>query len=111
MLPFDRFALGGIIALAMLLLAAIVYAMSSRKRGNTVVIVGPSDSGKTLLFELLVSGKHAATHTSMVANEFTGVFFLEKTASPSPAPVHLVDFPGQMRVRTQLQARGCMARV
>jgi signal recognition particle receptor subunit beta len=102
---FDRFALGGIIALAMLLIAAVVYAVSSRKRGNTVVIVGPSDSGKTLLFELLVSGKHVSTHTSMVANEHTGVLFIEKTVSPSPGPVNLVDFPGQKRVRGQLQAR------
>lgn len=63
---------------------------SSTKRGTAVLLVGPSDAGKTALFARLVHGRAVPSHTSMQPN--IGLL---------PPATRLVDVPGHARLRGQ----------
>ncbi|GAA6001128.1 hypothetical protein JCM10207_007425 [Rhodosporidiobolus poonsookiae] len=122
------------VLLVFLLIAAFkprrtpVAVKQKRKGTHTVLLVGPSASGKTALFSKLVYGNAPQTHTSMKENE--GVVkakwgagdeveaekgekdsLLDKEGDDEPAaaplatPLHLVDIPGHPRLRTRALAQ------
>ncbi|CAG7850486.1 SubName: Full=Uncharacterized protein {ECO:0000313/EMBL:CCA73386.1} [Serendipita indica DSM 11827] len=67
------------------------------KSGSIVLLVGPSDGGKTAIFSSLVYNHAPPTHTSLQQNV---AFF----RSPSPfhrKPLQVVDIPGHPRIRGQ----------
>ena len=66
-------------------------------RGNAVLLVGPCDAGKTMLWHQLTGGStHQGTVASMTPNEAEGPLAGE---APGARPVLLVDVPGHPRVR------------
>jgi signal recognition particle receptor subunit beta len=71
--------------------------------GNTCLILGPVNSGKTALFFKLQdkSSDLKQTHTSMKENEAKIVISGE--GSQKDRAVHLVDIPGHERVRSRYQ--------
>jgi len=87
-----------------LLIVFAVTRLFKKKTGNTILLAGLCDAGKTALFFRLRDGDLYSTHTSIKENE--GVFMLR---SEKPAdykkykPVHIVDLPGHHRVRGRIQ--------
>ena len=90
------------IAIGVGLLVGIVllFILTRRRLGvvsrRVVLLLGPSDAGKTSLFSQLVHGRSVDTYTSMVENSTTKSFSTESGASKS---VQLVDLPGHERLR------------
>jgi len=73
-------------------IALIIFMMfrrTSRKHGNAILLVGPSDAGKTAIFAALAHGRSVRTHTSMQVN-----------SAPLGAQ-RLIDVPGHPRLRGQ----------
>ena len=64
------------------------------KKRRSILICGPSDSGKTLLFSQLVHGKQIDTYTSMQEN-----FGILDLAESRKKPVDVLDLPGHERLR------------
>ncbi|KAH7104144.1 P-loop containing nucleoside triphosphate hydrolase protein [Auriculariales sp. MPI-PUGE-AT-0066] len=91
--------LGGslVIALLAVLIAVLFARRSASKRGTDILLVGPSDAGKTALLSALLrpDGRAAPSHTSMLPN----VAFLP--AESSKTRTRAVDIPGHPRLRTQ----------
>ncbi|KAL3984719.1 Signal recognition particle receptor beta subunit family protein [Acanthocheilonema viteae] len=86
------------IAFIVVLMSILAYVLKRRlARGNTVLIVGLCDSGKTMLFSKLINPKYSPeTYTSLKENRCEGV------SVTSGKLVTLVDFPGSERLRKQL---------
>ncbi|KAG8829220.1 hypothetical protein FRC17_006968, partial [Serendipita sp. 399] len=88
----------GSLLLALLLVAVAVFVRRGRsKSGSTILLVGPSDGGKTAIFSSLAYNHAPPTHTSLQQN---AAFF----RSPSPfqrKPLQIVDIPGHPRIRGQ----------
>lgn len=76
----------------LLFLLLVLFRKGKKKR--TVLICGPSDSGKTLLFSQLVHGKQVETYTSMQEN--IGILDLSEARKK---PVDVLDLPGHERLR------------
>ncbi|OCF35259.1 signal recognition particle receptor subunit beta [Kwoniella heveanensis CBS 569] len=96
-------AAGGLVVLFLLVSVLRPGKKAARRNGPaTVLLVGPSDSGKTSLFAKLVHGIYPQTHTSVVPSI---------TAFPLPSPyedgttknLRLIDLPGHPRLRDQLE--------
>ncbi|XP_015791177.1 signal recognition particle receptor subunit beta [Tetranychus urticae] len=83
-------ALGITVFIAFLTLVLLGFLSKSRK-GSRVLLMGLSDSGKTVLFSQLVSGKAVSTFTSMKQNECH--LNLERRS------VVMIDIPGFDRLR------------
>jgi hypothetical protein len=68
--------LTALIAGLLLLIAFIIYRRkfsATGQRGNTFVLTGRMNAGKTALFYALRQGEFRATHTSMMENDATFV--------------------------------------
>jgi len=91
-------AILGIIIFLVIALGKVTFART-KKRGNTVILVGLCDSGKTTLFLVLRTGRAGETVTSMTVNEDTFCLYKEPL---NGKPVHIVDFPGFHRLRSDL---------
>ncbi|KAL0091185.1 signal recognition particle receptor beta subunit-domain-containing protein [Phycomyces blakesleeanus] len=84
------YILAGIVTL----LAAVVasfFLLKKKQTGDTILLLGVSDAGKTALYTLIRFGKKALTVTSMKENEGS-VTLGNKTFG-------LVDMPGHERIR------------
>lgn len=91
-LDFDAVYTGVIFGLITLV---IIYIFTrKRARGNTLLICGPCESGKTCLFGQLLHKKSVETYTS--AKENTGHLKV-----PGRAPLPVVDVPGHERLRVK----------
>lgn len=86
----------GVVVGVILLIVLLRRQKSSARR--SVLIVGPSDAGKTALFSQLVHGRCVDTYTSMVENSDVKSIVCED-GSKSPKTVTLVDLPGHDRLR------------
>jgi len=92
-----------LIALAILVVVAvagIIFALKSsskkkKKTGDSIIILGSVNSGKTVLFLQIRDKKFRETHTSMKQNEDTFPIETERGTKT----VSLVDIPGHSRVR------------
>ncbi|KAK7693778.1 hypothetical protein QCA50_003350 [Cerrena zonata] len=89
---------------ASLFLAVLVLAITvliSRKRssyrGNGLLLVGPSDSGKTAILSTLAYEHTLPTHTSLQTN--SSVVTLTEAAKP----LLVIDVPGHPRIRDQFK--------
>eukprot|EP01120_Amphizonella_sp_Union-15-10_P016149 TRINITY_DN8428_c0_g1_i1.p1 TRINITY_DN8428_c0_g1~~TRINITY_DN8428_c0_g1_i1.p1 ORF type:complete len:273 (-),score=34.70 TRINITY_DN8428_c0_g1_i1:32-850(-) len=88
--------LNSTLALFSLIFLYIVAIIRPKTRGNTILLLGLSDSGKTSLFLKFRLGKLRNTVTSMTVNEDTFFVHSERKAKQ---PIHFVDFPGFDRLR------------
>ncbi|KAH8106791.1 P-loop containing nucleoside triphosphate hydrolase protein [Cristinia sonorae] len=82
------------------LLVALLVGLSrkrSKSRGNTLLLVGPSDGGKTAILSSLLYGQTLPTHTSLQTN--TSVIPLPGSQKSLLA----ADVPGHPRIRDQFQ--------
>ncbi|KAK1924738.1 signal recognition particle receptor beta subunit-domain-containing protein [Papiliotrema laurentii] len=79
-------------------------ARGGRRSGTpTVLLVGPSDAGKTALFAQLSQNVYPPTHTSVQSS--TATVPLASPDEPSVTkPVKLVDLPGHPRLRDEIHA-------
>ncbi|PVG01513.1 hypothetical protein CPB86DRAFT_781302 [Serendipita vermifera] len=88
----------GSFLLALVVIAAIVFFRNRKsKTGSVILLVGPSDGGKTAVFSSLIYNQAPPTLTSLQENT---AFF----RSPSPfhrKPFQVVDIPGHPRIRGQ----------
>jgi len=88
------------IAIAVIGLTFLVFLfailLKRGKKGRAILICGPSDSGKSLLFSQLVHRKKIDTFTSMQEN--LGLLDLTDTRKK---PVDVMDLPGHDRLRTK----------
>ncbi|KAG8811515.1 hypothetical protein FRC18_003430, partial [Serendipita sp. 400] len=88
----------GSLLLALLLVAVTIFIRRGKnKTGSTILLVGPSDGGKTAIFSSLAYNHTPPTHTSLQQN--AALF-----RSPSPfhrKPLQIVDIPGHPRIRGQ----------
>jgi len=86
------------IALAIIILTTLILIIiRSRRSGDTVLLVGLTDAGKTLLYSLLVARKFMSTQTSIKENK--GRYQAE--SGKSSKSWNLVDLPGHERVRSK----------
>ena len=99
------FAVGILVGLITLLLIAILSRKGFRKLAKkAVLLVGPSDAGKTLLFSQLVHNKPIESFTSMIENvgQYSGSGNLDENAGSNVAPgktLEMYDLPGHDRLR------------
>jgi len=85
------------LALAIILLTTLILIIiRSRRSGDTVLLVGLTDAGKTLLYSWLVAKKFMTTQTSIKENK--GMYQSEGRSKKS---WNLVDLPGHERVRSK----------
>ncbi|KAF8724843.1 hypothetical protein AX14_008562 [Amanita brunnescens Koide BX004] len=92
------------LALASLVAAGILLALfllfrtgKAAKQRDALLIVGPSDAGKTAICFSLAYGETPRTHTSLQTN--TAVYSLLQ----SKRTIRIVDVPGHTRLRDQFQ--------
>lgn len=78
----------------MILRAFGVIGGSAKRGKRSVVIIGVSGSGKTLLFSRLTSGHAVTTFTSMMENAIDGISFHD-----GGRKYRLIDLPGADRIR------------
>jgi len=86
-----------------LIIILVISILFKKKSGNTILLTGVCDSGKTVLFFMLRDNESYLTHTSMKENE--GLFMLSSEIVGNIKkykPVHLVDLPGHQRVRGKI---------
>ncbi|XP_057856180.2 uncharacterized protein LOC131065637 [Cryptomeria japonica] len=85
------------------ILIFIVIRTLRRKKADTILLVGLSGGGKTVLFYQLRDGSsHQGTVTSMEPNEDSFVLHSESSKKGKIKPVHIVDLPGHSRLRPKL---------
>ncbi|KAG2387112.1 hypothetical protein C9374_002147 [Naegleria lovaniensis] len=88
-----------VMAVAGFVVARILMKNMGLRRGNALMIIGLSDSGKTCLFYKLKDGKVARTQTSVKENYGK---FVPKLIQGMEKEIEVVDIPGHSRVRQQL---------
>ncbi|XP_061372752.1 uncharacterized protein LOC133315191 [Gastrolobium bilobum] len=99
--PNQVYATAAIAVFTTLLLLSVRFLR--RAKSNTVVLMGLSGSGKTVLFYQLRDGSNdQGTVTSMEPNEGTFILHGETTKNGKIKPVHIVDVPGHSRLRPKL---------
>jgi len=91
----------GAVSVLLFLVVFSFLALKFRSQGakrDTVLIVGLTNAGKSVLFLQLRDGKFRETHTSLIENDET--FPLALNSGEKSPVVHVVDIPGHERVRT-----------
>ncbi|KAL0268720.1 UNVERIFIED_CONTAM: hypothetical protein PYX00_010547 [Menopon gallinae] len=85
--------LGVIIAIVAVIITLIIFALykKGQSKRNGVLLLGLSDSGKTLIFAQLLHGKFVHTHTSVKEN--IGDYITKNSL------FKIVDIPGHERLR------------
>lgn len=86
-----------VVILSTIAILVILFANSRRSKSNNTLLLGLCDSGKTLLFSLLVEKKEVMTHTSIKENRGAYVVQAGKKVKNSD----IVDLPGHERIRGQ----------
>ncbi|KAI0306621.1 P-loop containing nucleoside triphosphate hydrolase protein [Multifurca ochricompacta] len=86
-----------IILLVVITMVVVLYFIrrGSHTRGNSIMLVGISDAGKTAILSTLVYGQTLSSHASLQTN--TCILPLNKKG------VTLVDIPGHPRIRAQFR--------
>ncbi|KAJ8280503.1 hypothetical protein GJAV_G00055640 [Gymnothorax javanicus] len=90
--------LGVIVAVVVVLITILIVKLfrGSKSSRSAVLLVGLCDSGKTLLFSRLLTGRFCRTQTSMADNSA-----LYRTKSDSGSGWTLIDLPGHESLRPQ----------
>ncbi|KAK6902740.1 signal recognition particle receptor subunit beta [Kwoniella mangroviensis CBS 8886] len=96
-------AAGGLVVLLIFLSLFRTGKKSSRRSGPaSVLLVGPSDSGKTSLFTKLVHDTYIQTHTS-IQPSITTFRFNSPYEDGQTKPIRLIDLPGHPRLKDELK--------
>lgn len=92
------FLIAVIVALAVVVITCVFlkYFLTSKTVRSSVLLVGLCDSGKTLLFSRLLSGKFKRTQTSITDSSAP-----YKTKSDKSSTWTLIDLPGHDSLRSQ----------
>lgn len=92
------FLIGVIVALAVVIITCVFlkYFLTSKTVRSAVLLVGLCDSGKTLLFSRLLSGKYKRTQTSITDSSAP-----YKTKNDRGSTWTLIDLPGHDSLRPQ----------
>ncbi|KAF0030389.1 hypothetical protein F2P81_017120 [Scophthalmus maximus] len=92
------FLIGLVVALAVVVITCVFlkYFLSSKTVRSAVLLVGLCDSGKTLLFSRLLSGKFKRTQTSITDNSAP-----YKAKNDRASTWTLIDLPGHDSLRPQ----------
>ncbi|KAK8757197.1 hypothetical protein V5799_000100 [Amblyomma americanum] len=83
-----------LVALVVVLITTLIFFQRRKNLRRAVLIVGLSDSGKTLLFSQLVARKKVGTYTSIKENKAS-------YDVPKKGPLSLIDLPGNDRMRAR----------
>ncbi|WVW83319.1 hypothetical protein I302_105338 [Kwoniella bestiolae CBS 10118] len=96
-------AAGGLVVLLIFLSLFRTSKKTSRRSGpTTVLLIGPSDGGKTSIFTKLVHNTHIQTHTSIQPSITT--FPLNSPFDDGQSKlIKLVDLPGHPRLKDELK--------
>ncbi|KIR69809.1 signal recognition particle receptor subunit beta [Cryptococcus deuterogattii CA1014] len=97
-------AAGGLALLLLFLTLVFRQGKKTRKRNGpaTVLLVGPSDGGKTSLFTKLIHDIYPQTHTSIVPSDTT--FDLDSPYEDGQKKqIRLIDIPGHPRLRDEVK--------
>ncbi|KAF9477552.1 hypothetical protein BDN70DRAFT_881035 [Pholiota conissans] len=89
-------ALGSLVIALLLVFLFFISKKSTKSKGNTFLLVGPVDSGKTTIFCQLISGQSPSTQTSMQPNSSILTLSSNKT-------IQITDIPGHPRLRNQFE--------
>jgi len=89
------FTFTSLLIAALLCLAVFVIRRKVGSRGNSLLLVGPSDAGKTAIFSTLVYKQTLPTYTSLQTNSSI------ISVSSSNKTLQIVDIPGHPRIRDQ----------
>jgi len=89
-------ALGSLVVALLLLLLFFISKRGSKSNGNTFLLVGAVDSGKTTILSQLIYGHSLPTQTSMQPNSSALVLSPKKT-------LQITDIPGHPRLRNQFE--------
>ncbi|KAJ7300107.1 hypothetical protein O6H91_09G095100 [Diphasiastrum complanatum] len=93
----------GVFLVTLFVVFSVYLAAIRRKKSDTILIVGLSGSGKTVLYYQLRDGStHEGTVTSMQPNEDRFVLHSELEKKGKLRAVHVVDVPGHARLRPKL---------
>uniref|UniRef100_A0A914X1X7 Signal recognition particle receptor subunit beta n=2 Tax=Plectus sambesii TaxID=2011161 RepID=A0A914X1X7_9BILA len=96
----DQMVISLVVASIVIFLTLLAFWLKKKAtESNTILLVGLTDSGKTLIFSKLINGRAVATYTSMKENEYPSY----EVANGS-RKVKLVDVPGADRLRQRLQS-------
>jgi len=98
---FASFAVVALLSLVVLFLLLVKIFRKSSAKNNTILLIGNSNAGKTLLFLQLRDNTPRNTVTSMKENDDT--FLVENDEGQRPGAVHVVDIPGHERLRHKLR--------
>ncbi|CAE6495616.1 unnamed protein product [Rhizoctonia solani] len=85
------------VSLVLAVLIAFIFSFTKRRpssRGTSVLILGPTDAGKTAVYSTLAFGRAIPTHTSIQSNSTLYTTSHGRT-------LRLVDVPGHPRLRDQ----------
>eukprot|EP01111_Echinosteliopsis_oligospora_P003382 TRINITY_DN1536_c0_g1_i2.p1 TRINITY_DN1536_c0_g1~~TRINITY_DN1536_c0_g1_i2.p1 ORF type:complete len:189 (+),score=28.02 TRINITY_DN1536_c0_g1_i2:77-643(+) len=85
------------VSLIAVFITFFVLKKSSKVRGDTVLLLGDVNSGKTIMFYLLIFGSKVSTYTSMKG----GYGLYQNDRTKKPIKVH--ELPGHNRLRSNLQ--------
>ncbi|XP_066934308.1 signal recognition particle receptor subunit beta-like [Clytia hemisphaerica] len=88
----ELYLVAGIVLVTILI---VLLLIRSSKSGDSVILLGLCDSGKTSLFGQLTTGKELKTQTSIIENKGK----ISTTATKNGKPWKLIDIPGHERVR------------
>ena len=84
-----------IVVVTIMLLFFIGIKSSGGKKGNSLILCGLPDAGKTALFYKMVFNLDTVTHTSMTINS--------KDLQCTKGTKLLVDYPGHLRLRSSIK--------
>jgi len=90
----DPMLVGILFAVLAVFLTIMYFYIRNTKRGRYILIVGPTESGKTALFARLGFGKNVESVTSTSPN-------VTEYEVPGKAPLILKDLPGHEKLRMQ----------
>ncbi|KAK0483710.1 P-loop containing nucleoside triphosphate hydrolase protein [Armillaria novae-zelandiae] len=86
-----------VVTVLVLIVVLNILAYTFKTRGNVVLLVGPSDAGKTAIFAKLVYNEALPSHTSLQTNTSS------IDQPPFNKPVVIVDIPGHPKMRDQFK--------
>ncbi|CAL7950370.1 unnamed protein product [Xylocopa violacea] len=89
----DSQLMGILIAVIVIIITIVLFAIWHRKKsvGNSILLTGLSDAGKTLIYARLLCSKFVKTHTSVKENT--------EDIMINNRPLKIVDIPGHERLR------------
>lgn len=102
-LPLEIYTTLAVLFATLVLIFFVARTALRRKKADTILLVGLSGAGKTALFYQLRDGSvHNGTVTSMEPNIDSFILHSESSKPGKLKPVHVVDVPGHLRLRSKL---------